>query len=158
MRKMDASVINFISQYNKKYEMYVAETTGSSTAILAQQEVVIIDLGERMETLDFTVPTISTQAILPQIVLVATALCVLIVDVFKRKSQTALISYMSLAGSILAAACLLLAWPAVGVSVFSGMVFTDGFSFFVNLTILIILILTIMISINYKKFFERINC
>ncbi len=46
MRKMDASVINFISQYNKKYEMYVAETTGSSTAILAQQEVVIIDLGE----------------------------------------------------------------------------------------------------------------
>ena len=87
-----------------------------------------------METLDFTVPTISTQAILPQIVLVATALCVLIVDVFKRKSQTALISYMSLAGSILAAACLLLAWPADGVSVFSGMVFTDGFSFFVNLT------------------------
>ncbi len=111
-----------------------------------------------METLDFTVPTISTQAILPQIVLVATALCVLIVDVFKRKSQTALISYMSLAGSILAAACLLLAWPADGVSVFSGMVFTDGFSFFVNLTILIILILTIMISINYQKFFERINC
>jgi NADH-quinone oxidoreductase subunit M len=46
MRKMDASVFHFISQYNKKYEIYVEEATGSYTTILLQQEAVIVDLGE----------------------------------------------------------------------------------------------------------------
>jgi len=111
-----------------------------------------------METLDFTVTTISIQAVWPQIVLVATALCALIVDVFKRMGKTALVGYISLTGSVLAAACLLVAWPEDGLSAFIGMVFTDGFAFFVSLTILLVLILTIMITINYQKFFERINC
>jgi NADH-quinone oxidoreductase subunit N len=111
-----------------------------------------------VETLDFTVPSISIRAVWPQIVLVATALCALIVDVFKRKEKSTLVGYISLAGSMFATACLLMAWPADGISTFSGMFFTDGFSFFVNLTILLVLVLTIMITINYQKFFERINC
>ncbi len=111
-----------------------------------------------METLDFAVPTMSIGAVWPQIVLVATALCVLIVDVFKRKDKSVLVGYISLAGSLLAAVCLLMAWPADGISTFSGMVFTDGFAFFVNLTILLVLVLTIMTTINYQKFFKRINC
>ena len=111
-----------------------------------------------METLDFTLPVINLQAVLPQIILVATALFVLLVNVFHRKEKTALIGFMSLAGSIIAAACLLVTWPASGGSSFSGMAFTDGFSFFITLTILLVLILTIMISINYQKLFSRINC
>jgi NADH-quinone oxidoreductase subunit N len=111
-----------------------------------------------METLDFILPAMSFQAIWPQIVLVATALFVLLADVFKGKRKTALIGYMSLAGAILAAASLLLAWPPSGSSSFGGMAFTDGFSFFITLTILLVLILTIMVTIHYQKFFERINC
>jgi NADH-quinone oxidoreductase subunit N len=111
-----------------------------------------------METLEFALPVINFQVVWPQIVLVATALFVLLADVFKRKKKTALIGLISLAGAITAAACLLKAWPAGGDSSLSGMVFTDGFSFFINLTILLVLILTIMISINYQKFFEGINC
>ena len=111
-----------------------------------------------METLDFTLPVINLQAVLPQIILVATALFVLLVNVFQRKEKTALIGFMSLAGSIIAAACLFVTWPASGGSSFSRMAFTDGFSFFITLTILLVLILTIMISINYQKLFSRINC
>ena len=35
MRKMDASVANFISQYNKQYELYVEDTGGKNKNILA---------------------------------------------------------------------------------------------------------------------------
>jgi NADH-quinone oxidoreductase subunit N len=111
-----------------------------------------------METLDFILPAMSMQAVWPQIILVTTALFVLLADVFKRKEKTALTGFMSLAGSIIALACLIMTWPTSGGSSFSGMAFTDGFSFFITLTVLIILIMTIMISINYQKFFSRINC
>ncbi len=111
-----------------------------------------------METLDFTLPVINLQAVLPQIILVATALFVLLAHVFLRKEKTAFIGFMSLVGSIIAAACLIVTCPASGGSSFSGMALTDGFSFFITLTILLVLILTIMISINYQKFFSRINC
>ena len=35
MRKMDASVVNFISQYNTQYELYVGDTGGKNKNILA---------------------------------------------------------------------------------------------------------------------------
>ena len=35
MRKMDASVANFISQYNKQYELYVEDTGGKNKDVLA---------------------------------------------------------------------------------------------------------------------------
>lgn len=35
MRKMDASVVNFISQYNTQYELYVEDTGGKNKNILA---------------------------------------------------------------------------------------------------------------------------
>ena len=111
-----------------------------------------------METLDFILPAISYPAVWPQIILVATALFVLLIDVFKRKAKTASIAFISLAGSLIALACLIVTWPTKGGASFSGMAFTDGFSFFITLTVLLILIMTIMISINYQKFFSRINC
>jgi NADH-quinone oxidoreductase subunit N len=111
-----------------------------------------------METLDFMLPAMSMQAVWPQIILVTTALFVLLADVFKRKEKTAFTGFISLAGSIIALACLIMTWPTSGGSSFSGMAFTDGFSFFITLTVLLILIMTIMISINYQKFFSQINC
>ena len=42
-----------------------------------------------METLNFMLPAISYPAVWPQIILVATALFVLLIDVFKRKAKTA---------------------------------------------------------------------
>ena len=63
-----------------------------------------------METLNFMLPAISYPAVWPQIILVATALFVLLIDVFKRKAKTASIGFMSLAGSIIALACLVMTW------------------------------------------------
>ena len=34
MRKMDASVANFIGQYNRQYELYVADTGGKNKNVL----------------------------------------------------------------------------------------------------------------------------
>lgn len=111
-----------------------------------------------METLDFILPVTNFQAVWPQIILVATALFVLLVDVFKRRERTAFTGFASLVGSIIAAGALLKTWPVGNGTSFSGMTFTDGFSFFITLTVLLILILTIMISMNYQKFFSHINC
>ena len=88
-----------------------------------------------METLEFILPAISYSAVWPQIILVATALFVLLIDVFKRKAKTASIAFISLAGSMIALACLVMTWPTSGGSSFGGMAFTDGFSFFITLTV-----------------------
>ncbi len=110
-----------------------------------------------METLDFILPTTNFQAVWPQVILVATALFVLLVDVFKRRERTALTGFISLVGAIIATGALLKTWPMANGTTFSGMTFTDGFSFFITLTVLIILMLTIMVSINSQKFFSHIN-
>jgi len=111
-----------------------------------------------METLKFTVPVMDYMAVLPQIILVATALIILIMGVFKELAKGGFIGHMSLLGSVLALVSVFFTGSAGSPSSsFSGMVLTDRFSFFITLVVCMIVVLTILVSLSYQKFFESIN-
>lgn len=106
---------------------------------------------------EFVLPAVNLTSILPQLVLCLTALVVLLVDVFSVKKMENLLPFLTLAGLFLA---LLSLFPLRGLdqAAYSGMILVDGFSFFFNLTIILILIMTVLVSINYQRFFAGINC
>jgi NADH-quinone oxidoreductase subunit N len=111
-----------------------------------------------METLKFTVPVMDYMAVLPQIILVATALIILIMGVFKELAKAGFIGHMSLLGSVLALVSVFFTGSAGSPSSsFSGMVLTDRFSFFITLVVCMIIVLTILVSLSYQKFFESIK-
>ena len=68
------------------------------------------------------------------------------------------VGYTALAGSVLALACVLfVGHHGAPSSAFAGMVLDDGFSFFLTLVICIIIVLTVLVSLNYGLFFESIR-
>ena len=110
-----------------------------------------------MEMLEFTPPVLNIRAVLPQIILTVTALTVLMADVFSREKGRPRIGYLTLAGVVLAGIGVL---PALGAreSAYSGMLAVDGFAAFITVTVCIILVLTVLVSINYQRFFTGMNC
>jgi len=111
-----------------------------------------------METLNFALPVMDYMAVLPQMILVATALIVLVAGVSKEWAKAGFIGYLALLGSVLALISVVFTGPtAHSFSSFSGMVLTDGFSFFLTLVICLIIVLTIMVSLSYQNFFENIK-
>ncbi len=111
-----------------------------------------------METFKVILPATDYVAVLPQIVLIATALIILMLGVVKKLANGSVIGNTALAGSALSLACVLLFGRHVAPSSsFAGMVLDDGFSFFLSLVICIIIFLTVLVSINYGKFFESIR-
>ncbi|MGA2938059.1 MAG: NADH-quinone oxidoreductase subunit N [Syntrophobacteraceae bacterium] len=112
-----------------------------------------------METLKFALPVMDYLAVLPQMILVATALIILVIGVFKEWAKGAFIGHVSLLGSVLALVSVVFTRPAgPPFSSFSGMVLTDGFSFFLTLVICLIIVLTILVSLSYQNFFANVNC
>ena len=110
-----------------------------------------------MEMLEFVIPALNIKAILPHIILTITALTVLLVDVFSIEGKKSHLGLMSLVG-VGAAGASLAFTNGTSESAYSGMILIDGFSFFISLIICVVTFLTILISINYQKFFEEINC
>ena len=111
-----------------------------------------------MVTFKVILPANDYMAVLPQIVLVSTALIVLMMGVFKRLVNGSAVGCTALAGSIIAFVCtLFIGHHGRPSSAFAGMVLHDGFSFFLTGVICIIIILTILVSMNYGKFFESIR-
>jgi NADH-quinone oxidoreductase subunit N len=111
-----------------------------------------------METLKFALPVMDYVAVLPQMILVATALLILVIGVFKEWAKGAFIGHVSLLGSVLALVSVVFTRPTgPPFSSFSGMVLTDGFSFFITLVICLIIVLTILVSLSYQTFFANIN-
>ena len=111
-----------------------------------------------MEMLKFTLPVMNFMAVLPQIILVATGLVILLAGVFKDKTESGLIGSLALLGSALATISVFYTGATAHLSSsFGGMVLNDKFSFFLTLVICLIINLTIMVSLNYQKFFERLN-
>jgi NADH-quinone oxidoreductase subunit N len=111
-----------------------------------------------MESLRFILPVMDYAAVLPQMILVATALLILVMGVFKEWAKTAVIGHVALLGSVLA--LLSLVFTGSGgfqFSSFSGMVLTDRFSAFLTLIICLIIVLTILVSLSYQNFFENIK-
>ncbi len=97
-------------------------------------------------------------AVLPQMILVATALIVLVTGVFKDWAKSALIARLSLLGSVLALVSVFFTgFQAPPFSSFGGMVLSDRFSFFLTLVVCMIIVLTILVSLSYQKFFENIK-
>ncbi len=109
-----------------------------------------------METLEFVIPALNIKAIMPQIILCLTALIVLLVGVFSGREKNSQLGYLSLMGVALALVSVLL-FSGERESAYSGMLLVDGFASFVSLTVCIVTLLTILISINYQKFFTEIN-
>ncbi len=111
-----------------------------------------------MEMLKFTLPVMDYMAVLPQIILVATGLVILVAGVFKGKEKSGFIGYLSFVGSVLATISVFYTGATAHVSSsFGGMVLNDKFSFFLTLVICLIINLTILVSLNYQNFFERLN-
>ncbi len=111
-----------------------------------------------METLKFALPVIDYLAVLPQVILVATALIVLVTGVSRDWAKSAFIAHAALLGSVLALVSVFFTGSAVPpFSSFGGMVLTDRFSFFLTLVICLIIVLTILVSLSYQKFFENIK-
>jgi NADH-quinone oxidoreductase subunit N len=105
---------------------------------------------------EFILPAVNFQSILPQILLCLTALLVLIVDVFGMVKKSNALALIAL-GGVVFATLTLFADTGLQQTAFSGMILVDGFTFFCSLTICLILILTILVSMNYQQFFTGIN-
>ena len=103
---------------------------------------------------EFAAPIIPVQAILPQTILVLTALVVLVVDVFARDKSRFVLPALSMIG-VLVSAGFVFNSLAPQDSVYQSMVYADGFSAFLNLTIWLILALTILVSTHYQRHFEH---
>ena len=112
-----------------------------------------------MERLPFALSAMNFTAVLPQIILVATGLFVMIGGVFKNAAKTRFAGILSLFGAVLALASLYFnRMPSrLSPSSFGGMVLTDRFSFFLTLVICLIIILTVLVSLSYADFFEKLN-
>jgi len=111
-----------------------------------------------MEMLEFVVPALNVKAILPQAILSLTALTVLLVGVFSpQDKKTSSLGYLSLIGVVVALVSTLMI-NGVRESAYNGMVLVDGFSSFITLIVCVVTLLTILSSINYQRFFPRLNC
>ena len=102
--------------------------------------------------LEFVAPIIPVQAILPQTILVLTALVVLVVDVFTKDKSRFLLPALSMIGVLISAGFVLNSLsPQTGT--YQSMVYADGFAAFMNMTIWLIVLLTILVSIHYQRYF-----
>ena len=102
--------------------------------------------------LEFVAPIIPVQAILPQTILVLTALAVLVVDVFTKDKSRFLLPALSMIGVLISAGFVLNSLsPQTGT--YQSMVYADGFAAFMNMTIWLIVLLTILVSIHYQRYF-----
>jgi NADH-quinone oxidoreductase subunit N len=101
---------------------------------------------------EFVAPIIPVQAVLPQSILVLTGLVVLVVDVFVRDKSRFILPALSMIG-VLISSLFIVNNLIPDTNVYQSMVYADGFAAFLNLTIWLILILTILVSVNYQRFF-----
>ncbi len=109
-----------------------------------------------MDMLEFVVPELDFRAILPQIILAITALTVLLTGVFSREKKGPAIGFLSLAGVALSFSAVVFSGSQT-VSSFSGMLTNDSFARFISMIVCVVALLTILISINYRKISPAIN-
>jgi NADH-quinone oxidoreductase subunit N len=90
------------------------------------------------------------QGVLPETLVVITALAVIMADAIQRGRSGALLPVLSVIGLAAAGAAAILLWGASG-TVFNGTVFTDGFASLFRVLFAVIGILTILFSPHYLK-------
>ncbi len=104
---------------------------------------------------EFVIPDINISVVLPQIILILSGLAILLVDLFLKGPKDTLLPLLSVVG-VLGAMASIFAVPVPNQSAFNGMLLADGFSFFFNFTICLILLLTILVSVTYQRYFANI--
>ena len=110
-----------------------------------------------MDMLEFVVPALNIKVLLPLIIIIVTALTVLIAGVFSSTEKKSGLGYMSLIGVGLALVCMI-KYSDRNISAYNGMFISDGFSLFISVIVCIVTFLTILISMNYQKTVNVINC
>jgi NADH-quinone oxidoreductase subunit N len=90
------------------------------------------------------------QGVLPETIVVITALLVIIADALRRGSNGALLPSLSVLGLVAAGAVAAAGWGGGG-TVFNGTVFADGFAVLFRVLFAVIGVLTILFSPHYLK-------
>jgi NADH-quinone oxidoreductase subunit N len=99
-----------------------------------------------------TPPIISLQSILPEIVVVVTALLVLFLDLALAKGKKTPLAYLSLLGLAISFIVSAFMWKeGVAEYAFSKMIVVDRFALFFNSLFMVAAFITVLISINYLK-------
>ncbi len=108
-----------------------------------------------MDQIAFTAPEIDYSYLLPQIILLATSVFVLLADVFSKRNFPRMLATFSFLGTIAATVAVVSNFYPVDNKM--NMIFMDGFSSFLMLIICLILLVTILISVTYQRLFTNIN-
>ncbi len=97
-------------------------------------------------------PSINIQSILPEIMVVITALVILLVDLLLEKDKKTPLAILGLVGLVTAFIASVLMWRS-GVSeyAFNMMIVIDRFTLFFNILFLVAAFITLLISINYIR-------
>ncbi len=95
----------------------------------------------------------SLYSILPELVVIATAIAVLLADLFLPEGRKKILCGVGIAGVAAAVAAAL--WLGPGkIEGFSGMIVHDGMGLFSTLTILVVVLLTLLMAVGYSEWEE----
>ncbi|MGD8737379.1 MAG: NADH-quinone oxidoreductase subunit N [Anaerolineae bacterium] len=98
--------------------------------------------------MEIAIPTLDFLIIAPEIVVLATALLVLVVDLFLPTEQKGRLAWLSLVGVLAAGALSYYIWDG-STAVLQNMLVADGYALFLNLVILTAAGLAILFSVEY---------
>jgi NADH-quinone oxidoreductase subunit N len=100
--------------------------------------------------MEISIPTLNLMVIIPEIVVLFTALLVMLVDLFLPKGQKSRLAWLSLVGVLLAAGVSYYLWDGTDVAL-QNMLVADGYALFFNLAILAAAALAILFSVDYAE-------
>jgi NADH-quinone oxidoreductase subunit N len=100
--------------------------------------------------MEISIPTLNLMVVIPEIVVLVTALLVMLVDLFLPKEQKSRLAWLSLVGVLLAAGVSYLLWDETSVAL-QNMLVADGYALFFNLAILAAAALAILFSVDYAE-------
>ena len=100
--------------------------------------------------MNFVLPEIDLAAIAPQLWLTATAILVLMVQVFFPRVSSRFLALLSILGALASLVATLGLWGQEAV-LFSGMIVLDAYGLFFNVIFLLGAILTVLISVEYLE-------
>ena len=97
-------------------------------------------------------PVINLKVILPELVMVITALVVLLFDLVLSKDKKSLLGYLSLLGLAISLIVSISMWKGgISTYAFNMMIVVDRFTLFFNALFIVATLITILISINYIR-------
>ena len=88
--------------------------------------------------------------VLPEMILVAAAVAVLLTDLFLEEGRKRILCDIAVTGAVMAILAVLWLGP-VRIEGFSGMIVHDGLGVFSSLTVLVVALLTLLMSIGYSE-------